>query len=188
MFFKHPLALVETEDIGEDTRIWAFAHVMKEVTIGTGSNIGDHCFIESGVRIGNDVTIKNGVSVWSGVTLEDGVFVGPNAVFTNDLRPRSKVYHSEPVPTIVRRGVSIGANATIVAGVTLGEYCLIGAGSVVTKDVNPYELIVGNPGRVRGYISRVGEKLEFKTEPIKTQEGTYTLSNGKVSFIPAISE
>src|SRR6478735_8735216 len=111
--FIHEKALVETDAIGEGTRIWAFAHVLKDVRIGADCNIGDHAFIESGVTIGDRVTIKNGVAVWNGVAVEDDVFLGPNCVLTNDLIPRSRVFHDENVPTYIRRGASIGANATI---------------------------------------------------------------------------
>lgn len=158
--FIHPQALVESSEIGAGTRVWAFAHVMKGAQIGTGCNIGDHSFIESGATLGNDVTIKNGVSVWDGVALGDLVFVGPNVAFTNDLYPRSKVYHAEPVRTNVLEGASIGANATIVAGITIGKYAMIGAGSVVTKDVRDFELVVGCPARHAGWVNKTGEKVE----------------------------
>src|SRR5436305_14256626 len=123
--YIHPRALCETDQLGPRTRVWAFAHVMKNVCIGADCNIGDHAFVESGVTIGDRVTIKNGVAVWEGVTIEDDVFLGPNCVLTNDLMPRSRVMHDQSVPTLIRRGASVGANATIVAGITLGEYCLV---------------------------------------------------------------
>jgi len=182
-FFKHATALVETETIGEETRIWAFAHVMKDVVIGSGCNVGDHSFVESGVTIGNDVTIKNGVSIWSGVTIEDLVFIGPNAVFTNDLRPRSKVYHSLPVKTVISRGASIGANATIVAGVTLGEYCMIGAGAVVSKSVRPFELVTGLPARHKGFVAKNGETLHFVDGRAEVDGEIYQLKDNHVSII-----
>lgn len=158
--FIHPRALVESDEIGAGTRVWAFAHVMKGARIGEGCNIGDHSFIESGATLGNDVTIKNGVSIWDGVEIENLVFVGPNVAFTNDTRPRSKVYHSVPEPTRILEGASIGANATILAGITIGKYAMVGAGSVVTKDVKDFELVFGCPARHAGWVNQAGERLE----------------------------
>jgi acetyltransferase-like isoleucine patch superfamily enzyme len=160
--FIHPTALVETDSIGQGSRVWAFAHVMKNVVIGSGCNVGDHSFIESGVSIGDNVTIKNGVSIWDGVTIEGDVFVGPNACFTNDTRPRSKVYHSESERTIIARGASIGANATVLSGLRVGTYALVGAGSVVTRDVKDFELVYGNPVQHKGWVGRNGESLAFE--------------------------
>lgn len=166
MNYIHPKALVETDTIGDGTRIWAFAHVMADVVIGAECNIGDHAFIESGVRIGTGVTIKNNALIWKGVHVADYVFIGPNVVFTNDLCPRSarlplmKEQGSKEsdwlVETQVEEGVSIGANATVLGGITLGKYCMVGAGSVVTKDVEPYALVVGNPARVVGRVDEAG--------------------------------
>ena len=132
-YFVHPSAICESKLIGKNTRIWAFSHVMKGAKIGDECNLGDHSFVESNVIIGNRVTVKNGVAIWQGVTIEDDVFLGPNCVLTNDLFPRSKVYHSEYISTLIKKGVSIGANATIICGITIGEYAMIGAGSVVTR-------------------------------------------------------
>ncbi len=160
-YFVHPNALVETEQIGEGTRVWAFAHVMQGAVIGRNCNICDHAFVESNVMIGDGVTIKNGVAIWDGVTLGDHVFVGPNAVFTNDLNPRAEVKkaHDQFVPTQVQEGATIGANATIVCGVTLGRYAFVGAGTVVIRDVPAYALVVGNPARQVGYMCECGETL-----------------------------
>lgn len=160
--YIHPTALVETESIGEGSRIWAFSHVMKDVTVGSGCNIGDHSFVESGVTIGNHVTIKNGVSIWDGVTIEDDVFVGPNVCFTNDTRPRSKVYHATSERTVIARGASLGANSTILASLRIGEYALVGAGSVVTRNVKDFELVYGNPIQHKGWVSRDGTSLTFE--------------------------
>jgi acetyltransferase-like isoleucine patch superfamily enzyme len=160
-YFRHPNALVESTEIGCATRIWAFAHVMKNARIGEHCNVCDHVFVESNVRIGNHVTIKNGVALWDGVVLEDRVFVGPNAVFTNDKNPRVG-YPKDPQnfgPTIVREGASIGANATIVCGVEIGRHAFVGAGSVVTRDVPDYAVVVGNPARQRGYMCECGAKI-----------------------------
>lgn len=152
-FFKHTHALVESEQIGENTRIWAFAHVLKNARIGSDCNICDHVFIENDVVIGDGVTIKCGVQVWDGVTLEDGVFVGPNATFTNDNFPRSKIYPEKFNRTLVRKGASIGANATILSGISIGPGSMVGAGAVVTSDVPPNAIVVGNPARITGYVS-----------------------------------
>ena len=165
----HPNALVETNQIGSDTKVWAFAHVMADVVIGEDCNIGDNVFIESGVHIGNGVTLKNNALIWKGIHIANYVFIGPNVVFTNDLRPRSPrlplikeqgLAESDwLVETHVEEGASVGANATIVAGVTLGQYCMVGAGSVVTKDVEPFTLVVGNPARVIGKVNELGERV-----------------------------
>ncbi|HEY3250196.1 MAG TPA: acyltransferase [Ignavibacteria bacterium] len=163
-FFVHPKALVEADIIGAKTRIWAFAHVLKNVSIGEDCNICDYVFVESGVTIGNRVTIKNGISLWDGVTIEDDVFLGPNCVFTNDMFPRSKAHHQQYEKTLLKKGASIGANATILCGITLGNYCLIGAGAVVTKDVPDFACLVGNPGKLLYWISKTGERLNFDTK------------------------
>ncbi len=159
--FVHEKGLCESEDVGPRTRVWAFAHVMKGATLGSDCNVGDHAFLETGARLGNRVTVKNNVLVWDKVTVEDDVFLGPNVVFTNDLFPRV-AFKNPPekfLPTVVRRGASIGANATIVCGVTLGENAFVGAGSVVTSDVPAYALVVGNPARRKGWICACGKKL-----------------------------
>ncbi len=149
---QHPTALVQSTKIGRGTRIWAFVNILPGAVIGQDCNICDHVFIENQVRIGDRVTIKCGVSIWDGVTIEDDVFVGPGAAFTNDRFPRSKQYLDRPVPTWIRQGASIGANATIIAGTTVGVYAMVGAGAVVTHDVPPYAIVVGNPARVQGYV------------------------------------
>lgn len=150
-YFKHSHALVESQQIGENTRIWAFAHVLPNARIGADCNICDHVFIENDVIIGDRVTIKCGVQVWDGVRLEDDVMVGPNATFTNDMFPRSK-QPFEIRPTLVKRGASIGANATILCGVTIGEEAMVGAGAVVTKDVPDRAVVVGNPANIIRYL------------------------------------
>lgn len=154
-FFQHSHALVESNRIGKGTRIWAFVHVLPGAVIGEDCNICDHVFIENDVVVGDRVTIKCGVQLWDGVMLEDDVFVGPNATFTNDMFPRSKQYPDSFSRTLVQKGASIGANATLLAGITIGENAMIGAGAVVTKDVPPNAIVVGNPARVKGYVDSV---------------------------------
>ena len=158
--FIHETALVDaTATIGSGSKVWV------NVQIREGSNIGDDCilskdvYVDHGVQLGDRCKIQNGVSIYHGVTLEDDVFVGPNAVFTNDLYPRAFNQQWQCVPTLVRQGASIGANATIVCGVTLGEYCMVGAGSVVTADVPAYALVRGNPARVVGKVDRLGHRV-----------------------------
>jgi acetyltransferase-like isoleucine patch superfamily enzyme len=158
----HPSALVETDDVGTGTRVWAFAHLAPGSRVGHDCNLCDHTFVETGVVLGDRVTVKCGIYLWTGVTCEDDVFLGPNVVFTNDLFPRSG-QHLEPyVPTLVRTGASLGANCTILAGTTIGRYAMVGAGSVVTRSVSDYALVVGNPARQRGWVSRYGRKLAVK--------------------------
>ena len=159
--FVHEKALCESDAIGPRTRVWAFAHVMKGAQVGADCNIGDHAFIEGGARLGNRVTVKNAVLVWDKVTIEDDVFLGPNMVFTNDMRPRSAFKKGVEafLPTQVGKGASIGANATIVCGVTLGEQCFVGAGSVIIRDVPAHALVAGNPSRRIGWVCTCGEKL-----------------------------
>jgi acetyltransferase-like isoleucine patch superfamily enzyme len=159
-FFKHARAVVDSGDIGRGTRIWANVHVMKDVHIGERCNIGEGCFIESGVRIGSDVVVKNNVAIWDGVTIEDRAFIGPNAVFTNELEPRS-TFPKEIALTVVKKGASVGANATIVANRIIGEYAMVGAGAVVTHNVPPHRLVYGNPARIQGWVCTCGRKLKF---------------------------
>ncbi|NLG49694.1 MAG: N-acetyltransferase [Chloroflexi bacterium] len=171
--FAHPTALVETEQIGRGTRVWAFAHIMRGASIGENCNIGDHCFVEAGARIGNNVTIKNGNMIWEGVTLEDGVFVGPSVHFTNDLYPRSarmpearSRYEDKSwlLPTTIRKGASLGAGSAILPGIIIGEYSMIGAGATVTRDVPPHAIVIGTPARVAGWVCACGQKLDFFDE------------------------
>lgn len=159
--FVHPKALCESTDIGPRTLIWAFAHVMKGARIGANCNICDHAFVESGAVLGDWVTVKNCVLVWDRVSVEDEVFLGPNMVFTNDLTPRvaCKTPPEDFLPTLVRRGASIGANATVVCGVEIGEQAMIGAGTVVIRDVAAHALVVGNPGRRIGWSCVCGQRL-----------------------------
>lgn len=160
-YFAHPQALVETEDIGLGTRIWAFAHVLPGARIGAECNICDHAFIETGVVLGNNVTIKNGVAIWQGVRVEDNVFLGPNCVLTNDPNPRA--YIKKPgaalQTTLIRANATVGANATILCGVTIGRYAFIGAGAVVLRTVLDFALMVGNPARQIGWMCHCARRL-----------------------------
>jgi len=159
--YAHPTAIVESESIGEGTRIWHFAHVRSGSKIGNNCNIGKSVYIDIDAEIGNNVKIQNFVSVYRGVTIEDDVFVGPSATFTNDLYPRAFIWDEDHVSaTRICRGASIGANATLVCGITVGQYAMIGAGSVVAEDVPPFSLVLGNPGRLRGYVCYCGRRLE----------------------------
>ena len=150
-YFLHPHGICESLTVGKGTRIWAFAHVLPNAVIGEDCNICDGVFIESKVSIGNRVTIKCGVQIWDGIVLEDDVFVGPNATFTNDIFPRSKLYRGEYPETRICSGASIGANATILPGLTVGRNAMVGAGAVVTRSVPPNAIVVGNPARITGY-------------------------------------
>lgn len=163
-YFKHPQAIVESERIGKGTRIWAFAHVLPGAVVGEDCNICDLTFIENDVRVGDRVTIKCGVQLWDGITIDDDVFVGPNVTFTNDPFPRSRRPPANFSRTIVRKGASIGANATILPGVTIGLNAMVGAGSVVTKDVPPNAVVRGNPARIEGYTSANGSKGQDREE------------------------
>lgn len=147
----HPLADVQSKEIGSGTRIWQFCVVFPGAKIGAGCNICAHVLIENDVVVGDNVTVKSGVQLWDGVTLEDNVFVGPNVTFTNDVFPRSKVYPESFVKTVVREGASVGANATILPGVSIGEGAMVGAGAVVTRSVPSNAIVVGNPARIIGY-------------------------------------
>ena len=182
LFFKHEHAIVESRAIGEGTRIWAFAHVLSGAVIGKECNICDHTFIENDVRIGDRVTIKCGVQVWDGITIEDDVFIGPNATFTNDHFPRSKQYPPTFLRTVIKRGASVGANATVLAGLVIGERAMIGAGAVVTHNVPPNAIVVGNPARIAGYdstslskVSEPGRSLPSKPGVLQTHVANVTL-------------
>jgi acetyltransferase-like isoleucine patch superfamily enzyme len=156
--FVHPSADVEDgAQIGAGTKIWHIAHIRSSATLGEDCVIGRNVYVDANVTVGSKVKIQNNVSVYQGVTIEDEVFVGPCVVFTNDLRPRAQNADWKITPTLVRRGASIGANATLVCGIEVGEFAMIAAGSVVTKDVAPYQLVAGNPARPKGWVDESGE-------------------------------
>jgi UDP-2-acetamido-3-amino-2,3-dideoxy-glucuronate N-acetyltransferase len=163
-YFVHESSYVDDgAEIGAGTKIWHFCHVMPNAKIGGRCNIGQNVLVSSGVTIGENVKIQNNVSLYTGVIVEDDAFLGPSMVFTNVINPRSHVSRKDEYQTtLVRKGASIGANATIVCGVTLGRYCFVGAGAVVTKDVPDYALVYGSPARVRGWMCQCGEQLTFE--------------------------
>jgi UDP-2-acetamido-3-amino-2,3-dideoxy-glucuronate N-acetyltransferase len=184
-YFAHQTAVIDANCvIGEGTKIWHFSHIMPDCTIGNGCSIGQNVVISPKVRIGNRVKIQNNVSVYTGVICEDDVFLGPSAVFTNVINPRSAIVRkNEYMATLVKKGATIGANATIVCGITIGRYAFVGAGAVVTKDLPDYALVVGNPARQMGWMSEYGHKLKFNPDGVavcpESQE-QYRLDKGKV--------
>jgi UDP-2-acetamido-3-amino-2,3-dideoxy-glucuronate N-acetyltransferase len=162
-YFAHETAVIDEGcRIGKGCRIWHFSHIMAGAVLGENCNLGQNILVSSGVELGNNVKVQNNVSIYTGVICEDDVFLGPSMVFTNIVNPRSAVIRKdEYVKTLVKKGATIGANATIICGNTLGEFCFIGAGTVVTRDVPPYALVVGNPGKHIGWMSEFGHRLHF---------------------------
>ena len=184
-YFAHSTAVIDPGcEIGEGTKIWHFTHIMPQCKIGKNCNIGQNVVVSSDVVLGNNVKVQNNVSIYSGVKCEEDVFLGPSMVFTNVTNPRSAVNRRDKYEkTIVKKGASIGANATIVCGHSIGRYAFVGAGAVVTKDVADYALIVGNPGRQTGWMSEFGHRLNFDTkgQAVCTESGErYELRNGNV--------
>ena len=187
-FFSHETAVIDENcSIGEGTKIWHFSHLMGSCVVGDNCNMGQNTYIDSNVIIGNGVKIQNNVSVYDGVIIEDDVFLGPSMVFTNIINPRSFINRKNKFhKTIVKRGATIGANATIICGINIGAYSLIGAGAVVTKDVPDYALILGNPARQKGWVSEAGFTLKFDefskaTCPLTGEK--YSLNNNLLSKI-----
>lgn len=187
-YFSHASAIIDPEAmIGEGTKIWHFSHIMSNCKIGQRCNIGQNVVVSPGVELGDNVKVQNNVSIYSGVICEDDVFLGPSMVFTNVINPRSHVNRrGQYAKTIVRKGASIGANATIVCGHEIGEYAFIGAGAVVTKEVLPYALVVGNPARQIGWMSKFGHKLSFNENGMAScpESGDkYQLNENKLAHI-----
>ena len=165
-YFKHETAIVEKDaNIGNNTKIWHFAHIRENTNIGENCNFGKGVYIDFEVKIGNEVKIQNEVSIWNGITIEDNVFIGPHACFVNDLYPRSKIWNKDRIKkTLIKEGASIGANSTILCNLEIGKYALIGAGSVVTKNVPNHGIVIGNPAKLVGYACTCGNKLKFLRE------------------------
>lgn len=187
-YFNHETAVIDEGcEIGEGTKIWHFSHIMSRAILGEKCNLGQNVVVSPDVKLGNNVKVQNNVSIYTGVICEDDVFLGPSMVFTNVLNPRSAVNRrGEYVTTLVKRGASIGANATIICGHTIGEFAFIGAGAVVTKDVPAYALVVGNPARKMGWMSEYGHKLAFDDAGFATcpESGDrYQLKDGVVSKV-----
>jgi len=187
-YFAHDTAIIDEGcTIGEGTKIWHFSHIMPDCVIGEGCNIGQNCVISPNVVLGKNVKIQNNVSVFTGVICEDDVFLGPSMVFTNVVNPRSGVNRrGQYTETVVRKGASIGANATIVCGHDIGEFAFIGAGAVVTKEVPAYALVVGNPAKQIGWMSEFGHRLQFDDKGIAVcpeSKESYKLENNRVHKI-----
>jgi len=185
-YFAHPSSIIdENVIIGKGTSIWHFSHIMQGAVIGKKCNLGQNTFIGSNVIIGNGVKIQNNVSVYTGVELEDDVFIGPSVVFTNVINPRSFIERKEEFrKTLVKKGSSIGANATIISGITIGIFAMVGAGAVITKNVSPYSIVVGNPAIFAGWISETGHKLHFNAEGraiCEENKHVYIIRNNVVS-------
>lgn len=185
-YFAHPTAIIdEGSQIGDDTKIWHFSHIMPNCVIGKNCNIGQNVVVSPQVTLGNNVRVQNNVSIYTGVICDDDVFLGPSMVFTNVFNPRSAIARKDQYrQTYVEKGATIGANATIVCGIKIGKYAFIGAGAVVIRDVKPYALVVGNPARQTGWMSEYGHKLIFDTNGMATcpeSNQKYKLENGEVS-------
>ncbi len=185
-YFAHETAVIDPGcKIGKGTRIWHFTHIMPDCIIGENCNFGQNVVISPGVVLGNNVKVQNNVSIYTGVVCEDDVFLGPSMVFTNIVNPRSAIVRKDQyAKTLVKKGASIGANATVVCGHDIGEYAFIGAGAVVVKDVPAYALVVGNPSKQIGWMSEFGHRLEFNEDGIAVcseSKEKYQLKDGKVS-------
>ena len=187
-FFVHETSIVDGNvNIGENTKIWHFSHILSGSNIGANCSFGQNCVVGPNVKIGSGVKVQNNISIYEGVEIEDDVFLGPSMVFTNVINPRAFIVRRDEFKkTLLKKGCSIGANATVVCGVTIGEYALIGSGAVVNKDVKPYALMVGVPARQIGWVSRAGNTLHFNDENIAVDEfdnSKYKLENDKLKEI-----
>jgi len=186
-FFQHPSAIVdEGAMIGAGTKIWHFCHVMPEAVIGKNCILGQNVFVDNKVVVGDNVKIQNNVSLYNGVTIESEAFIGPSVVFTNVINPRSFIERkSEFKKTVIRKGATLGANATLVCGMEIGEFALVGAGSVITKDVLPFSLVYGNPAKQHGWVSRAGHALHFEGDAAvcPTTGERYVLTNNRVHTV-----
>lgn len=185
-YFVHESSYVDEHvSIGENTKIWHFSHILSHTTIGSHCSFGQNCVVGPKVTIGNGVKVQNNVSIYDGVIIEDDVFLGPSMVFTNVINPRSFIVRKEEFKvTLLKKGCSIGANATIICGNTIGQFAFIGAGAVVTKDVPDYALMVGNPAKQIGWVSKAGHRLDFKDHGVAycpEEKKKYVLNNNIVS-------
>ena len=192
-YFVHETAIVDDDvTIGKNTKIWCFSHILKNTKIGERCNIGQNCVIGANVTLGNGVKVQNNISIYDGVEVEDDVFLGPSMVFTNVINPRAFIERKhEFKKTLMKKGCSVGANATIVCGTTVGKYSLVGAGSVVTQDVPDFALVYGVPAKIRGWVSKNGYKLEFDGNGEATDESDgsrYRLSGRKVVMVSENTE
>jgi len=184
--FVHLHGLCESDEVGSGTRVWAFAHVLPGAVIGRDCNICDGAFVEGRAVLGDRVTVKNGTLIFDGVTCEDEVFLGPNVLFTNDYRPRAAIKKApdELVPTIVRRGVTLGAGTVVVCGVQIGQFAFAGAGSVITRDVPAYAFVAGNPARQRGWVCECGDRLDDWLSCVHCGR-QYQHDPGELGLVPA---
>ena len=185
-FFIHKTSVVDDDvQIGEGTKIWHFTHLLSNTKIGNHCSFGQNCVVGPNVTIGNGVKVQNNISIYDGVVIEDDVFLGPSMVFTNVINPRSFIVRKEEFKkTLLKKGCSVGANATIICGITIGEFALVGAGSVVTKEVKPFEMVYGVPAKHQGWVSKAGHNLHFNEEGIavdKFDGSTYQLNNNTVT-------
>lgn len=188
-FFLHDKALCESEDIGKNTRIDAFSYILPEASIGDDCNIGSGVLIENDVRIGNRVTLKSGVQIWNGITLEDDVFVGPNVSFTNDNFSRDIETSAKVLRTVVKKGVSLGANSTILPGITIGINAIIGAGAVVTKNIPPNAIVIGNPAKIIGYVNAPKAVIHTSEESSTTEQVVKTSVKGvTIHNLPVVTD
>ena len=184
-FFKHETAIVDTEvNIGDGTKIWHFSHILSHTTIGDNCSFGQNCVVGPKVTMGDGVKVQNNVSVYEGVEVEDDVFLGPSMVFTNVINPRAFIQRKDEFKkTLLKKGCSIGANATIVCGVTIGEYALIGSGAVVNRDVKPYALMVGVPAKQIGWVGISGNTLDFIDNIAHDEFATYRLEDNSLEVL-----
>jgi len=187
-YFKHPNSIVESQSVGDGTRVWAFAHILPGARVGRDCNICDHVFIENDVVVGDCVTVKCGVQLWDGITVEDDVFIGPNVTFTNDPFPRSRQRPDKYARTLVRKGASIGANATILPGLTIGVNAMVGAGAVVVADVPPNAIVVGNPARITGYADSARNGGKSVTRTLAREPGETRVKGVRLHRMPVVSD